>query len=143
MQETLATTMTSSSRKQRTGGRETKPLDLLVDRRILLNVGISPRDVGLGLIVIEVADEIFDGVVREKLLELAVELRSEGLVVRNHQRWLVQGGQDVGSRKGFTGTGHPKQRLVPVTRLERTGKLIDRPLLITARFELRGEFERH
>src|SRR5260370_42579793 len=66
-----------------------------------------------------------------------------GVVVGNYERWLVQVSEDVGSRKGFTGTGHPKQRLVPVTCLKRTGKLIDRPLLIAARFELRGEFERH
>ena len=63
--------------------------------------------------------------------------------MRNYERWLVQGSEDVRSRKGFTGTGHPKQCLVPITCLKRTGKLIDRPLLIAAGFELRGEFERH
>ena len=68
MQETLATTITSAPRKQRAGGGEPEPLDLLVDRRILLDVGVGARDVGLGLVVIEIADEIFDRVVAGRIV---------------------------------------------------------------------------
>jgi hypothetical protein len=39
------------------------------------------RDVGFGLIVIVVADEILDGVLGEEFLELLVKLGRESLVV--------------------------------------------------------------
>ena len=39
------------------GGRVPQPLDLLVHRAVLLDVGVGGRDVGLGLVVVVVADE--------------------------------------------------------------------------------------
>jgi len=39
-----------------------EPLDLLVDRRVLLDVGVGLRDVGLGLVVVVVGDEVLDRV---------------------------------------------------------------------------------
>ncbi len=68
MQETLATTMRVAAREQRARGGEAQALDLLVDRRILLDVGVGARDVGLGLVVIEVADEILDRVVAGRIV---------------------------------------------------------------------------
>ena len=62
MQDTLATTMTSRRDKQRARGRESQPLDLFVDGGILLDVGVGARNVSFWLVIIEVADEIFDRV---------------------------------------------------------------------------------
>jgi hypothetical protein len=56
------------------------PVDLFVDLAFLLDVGVRARDIGLGLVVVVVADEILDRVVREEALELAVELRGQRLV---------------------------------------------------------------
>jgi hypothetical protein len=56
-------------------------VDLVVDDGVLLDVGVARGDVRLGLVVVVVADEVLDGVVGEELLELAVELRRERLVV--------------------------------------------------------------
>ena len=55
-------------------------LDLLVDRSVLLDEGVGRGDVGLGLVVIVVGNEVHHRVVREKLLELACELRGKRLV---------------------------------------------------------------
>ena len=66
-----------------------QPVDLLVDRGVLLDVDVLLRDVRLGLVVVVVADEVLDRVVGEELLELAVELGRERLVVREHQRRLL------------------------------------------------------
>src|SRR2546422_3824913 len=44
------------------------------------------RSVGLGLVVVVVRDEVADGVVREILPELAVQLGGQGLVVGQDER---------------------------------------------------------
>jgi hypothetical protein len=50
---------------------------VLVDLGVLLDERVGPRDVGLGLVVVVVGDEVLDGVVREELGELVRELRGE------------------------------------------------------------------
>jgi hypothetical protein len=57
-------------------------VDLLVDRRFLLDIDVGARDVGLRLIVVVIRDEVLDRVVREEGFELAVELGRERLVRR-------------------------------------------------------------
>ena len=63
-----------------------QPLDVLVDRGVLLDVGVGLRDVRLGLVVVVVRDEVLDGVVRQQLAQLVRQLRGQGLVRRHHQR---------------------------------------------------------
>jgi len=48
------------------------PVDLLVDRAVFFYVGVGARDVGLGLVVVVVADEILDRIVGEEGLELGI-----------------------------------------------------------------------
>ena len=72
--------------EQRRGGGVAQPVDLLVDRRVLLDVEVLGRDVGLGLVVVVVGDEVLDRVAREERPELVAELGGERLVVRDHQR---------------------------------------------------------
>jgi hypothetical protein len=57
-----------------------QPFDLVVDRRVLLDIGVGLRDVRLGLVVVVVRDEVLDGVVRKELTELGGELGRERLV---------------------------------------------------------------
>jgi hypothetical protein len=64
---------------------QAQPVDLLVDLGVLLDIGIRARDIRLGLIVVVIAHEIAHGVMREELFELGVELRRQGLVVRDNQ----------------------------------------------------------
>ena len=71
-------------------------VDLLVARRVLLDVRVAPGDVGLGLVVVVVGDEVLDGVVREELLELAIQLRGERLVVGEDERGSAAVGDDLG-----------------------------------------------
>ena len=66
------------------GRRQPHLLDVLVDRRILLDVEIARRNVGFRLVVVVVGDEVLDRVVREEFAELGVELRGERLVGRDH-----------------------------------------------------------
>ncbi|OPZ71921.1 MAG: hypothetical protein BWY82_01565 [Verrucomicrobia bacterium ADurb.Bin474] len=64
--------------------RNPQSLNLLIDRRILFNEGIRLRNISLRLIVVVVAHKVFNRVVREKCLELRVQLGRKRLIVRNH-----------------------------------------------------------
>ena len=62
------------------GGRVPEPLDLLVDRAVLLDVRVGLRHVCLGLVVVVVTDEVLDGVVGEEAAELVGQLCRQRLV---------------------------------------------------------------
>src|SRR5690606_34181163 len=95
-----------------------------------------------GLVVVVVADEVLDRVVREELLELAVQLRGQGLVRRHHQGWLLHPLDDVGDGVGLARAGDAQQRLPRKPVLEAFDEPLDRPRLV-ARGLVRGnELER-
>ncbi len=75
--------------EQGVGRGVAEPVDLVVARRVLLDVRVAAGQVRLGLVVVEVADEVLDRVVREELAELGVELRGERLVVGEDERRAV------------------------------------------------------
>ena len=127
--------------EQRPRRRQPHPVDLVVDRRFLLDVGVAGRDVGLGLVVVVVADEVLDGVVGEEPPELLVELRRQRLVVGHHQGRAVHPGDDLGHGEGLAGAGHAEQRLVRVTALEPGDQLRHGMDLIAAQFEVGDEGE--
>ena len=52
-----------AAREQRRRGGVAQAVDLLVDRRVLLDVEVPRGHVGLGLVVVVVRDEVLDGVV--------------------------------------------------------------------------------
>ncbi|MCB0011177.1 MAG: GDP-mannose 4,6-dehydratase [Anaerolineales bacterium] len=91
--------------------REAEFVELVVDRGVFLDIGVRRGYVGLGLIVVIVADEVLDRVMREEFAELAVELGSQGLVMGNHQGGPLGLLDDVGDGKGLTSAGRPQQRL--------------------------------
>ena len=84
--------------EQRLGGAQAEAVDLLVDAGLLLDVGVGRRDVGLGLVVVVVGDEVLDGVVREEAAELLEELRRQDLVVGEDQGGPVDRLDDLGDR---------------------------------------------
>jgi hypothetical protein len=143
MQETLATTIVSRREKQRARRGKPESLDLFVDRRILLDVGVGTRDVGFRLIIIEVADEIFHRVPREELLELRVELRGECLVMRDDERGPIKLADDVRHGECLPRPGHAEQSLMAIAGLDRLQQLRDRLALIPPRLVVGLELKRH
>ncbi len=95
--------------QDRLGGGEPHLLHVLVDGGILLDKGVGGRHVGLRLVVVVVGDEVLHRVVREELLELAVELGRQGLVWRQHQGRPLQLLDDVGDGEGLARTGDAQQ----------------------------------
>ncbi len=87
--------------EQRARGRVAQPVDLVVDRAVLLDVRVGGREVGLGLVVVVVADEVLDPVLREQLPELGRELRGQRLVRREHQRGPLGLGDHVRDREAL------------------------------------------
>ena len=97
--------------EQGIGGGEAEPFDLLVDRGVLLDIGVGLGDVGLGLIVVVVADEILDGVLGEKAFQFGVELGGEGLVMGDNKGRTAMAGDDVGYGEGLARPRHPLEDL--------------------------------
>ena len=128
--------------EQRGGRRVPEPLDLVVDRAVLLDVRVGRRDVRLGLVVVVVAHEVLDRVVGEHLAELVRELGGERLVRRDHQGRSLHLLDHVRDRERLAGAGGAEQRDVLVAGPHCRGELLDRRRLVAGRPELRAQGER-
>ncbi len=106
------------------------PLDLVVDRRILLDVGVRRGDVRLWLVVVVVADEVLHRALGKQVLELAVQLRRQGFVVGDHQRRAIGRGNHVRHREGLAGSGDAQQGLIAVPPENSFRELFDGARLI-------------
>ena len=116
--------------------RQPQPVQVGVAGGILLDVDVALRDVGLGLVVIVVADEVLDGVFREELLELLIELGGQGLVVRDQQDRLVELRDHVGHREGLAAAGHAHQRLESLALAQTINQPLDSLRLVACRLVL-------
>ena len=108
-------------------------IDVVVPRRVLLDVEIGLGHVRLGLVVVVVGDEVLDRVAGEELAELVAELRGERLVVGDHERGPLDLLDDPGHGRGLAGAGRPEQRLVLLAGAEPLGQRRDRRRLIAGR----------
>ena len=98
--------------EQRPRRRVAHAVDLLVDVGFLLDIGVGARDVGLGLVIVVIGDEILDRVVGEEALELAIELRGQCLVGRENQSRPLGRLDHLGHGEGLARAGDAKQHLV-------------------------------
>ncbi len=116
-------------------------LDLLVDARVFLDVGIGVRHVRLRLVVVVVRHEVRHRVLREEVLELGAELRGERLVVGQHERRALRLLDDVGHRERLARTRGAEERLVLLAGVHALYQLFDSLWLVAGRFEFRDELE--
>ena len=108
----------------------------------LLDVGVGARDIGFGLVIVVVADEIFDRVVGEEALELAVELGGEDLVRRDDQRRPLQGLDDLGHGEGLAGAGDAEEHLARLAVLcDAFDQFADRRRLVAGRLVVGDDLE--
>ena len=129
----------SEERRRR---RQPKARDVVVPRRVLLDVEVGLRDVRLGLEVVVVRDEVLDGVVRKELTELVAELRGERLVVRDDERRALEPLDRPRHRRRLAGPGRTENRLEAVARGDGRGDLLDRARLVAHGRVLLGGLER-
>ena len=137
MHDTDATMMTSSRSSSARVARVAHAVDLLVDRGFLLDIGVGARDIGLGLVVVVIADEIFDRVVRKEAPELAVELGRERLVGREHQRRALRLLDHLGHGEGLARAGDAEQHLGAVLAPDALDQVGDRLRLVALGLEIR------
>ena len=82
-----------------------------------------------------------DRVVGKELLELAVELGGERLVVSDDERGPAHLRDHVGDGEGLARAGDAEQGLEAVAALQPVNQLADRLRLIAGRLELGAELE--
>ncbi len=129
--------------EQRPRRREPQLVQLLVDRRFLLDIEVARRNVRLRLVVVVVAHKVLDRIAGEELLELVIELRRQRLVMRQNQRRPVRLLNDLGHGEGLARPGHPQQHLVPFPRRQPLQQLRNRPRLIPPRLVRRHQLKVH
>ena len=128
--------------EQRARRRVPHPVDRFVGRAFLLDIGVAARDIGFGLIVIVIADEIFDRVIGEERLHLAVELRREDLVGRQDQRRPLHRLDHLGHGEGLARSGDAEQHLIALPRLGLRDQLGNRGRLVARGGVFRHNLER-
>jgi hypothetical protein len=127
--------------EDRPGGRVAHAVDLLVDRAVLLYVGVGARDVGFRLVVVVIADEVLDRVLREEALHLAVELGGQGLVGGQDQGRALGGLDDLGHGEGLARAGDAQQHLVVLPALQPGHQLGDGGRLVAGRLVVADQLE--
>ena len=105
--------------------RMAHPVDLLVDRAFLLDIGVGARHIGFRLIIIIVRDEIFDRVLRKEAFEFAIKLRRERLVRRKNQGRAVGARDHLRHGEGFSRAGDAEQHLVALLAPDALDEFID------------------
>ena len=129
------------SLEQRSRRRVPHPVDGVINGGVLGDVRICGRDVGFRLIVIVIADEIFDRVVRKETLKFSIELRRQRFVVHDDQGRLLDPSDHVGESKGFAGTGHAQEDLMRVSPQNAVCQALNGFWLISSGLELRDQPE--
>ena len=125
--------MTSVRVKSDEVALQPQPGDVVVLRRVLLDVEVGLRDVRLGLVVVVVRDEVLDRVLREELAELVAELRGQRLVVRDDERGPLELLDRPGHGRRLPGAGGAEHGLELVAPLDALGELGDRLRLVCRR----------
>ena len=120
-----------------------QPVDLVVDRRVLLDVGVARGHVRLGLVVVVVADEVLDPVVGEELAQLVGQLRGERLVRGDDQRRTLHLLDRPGDGRALARARDAEQCLEPIAAFDAGRQRRDGRRLIAGRLELGHHHERH
>ena len=122
--------------EQSTGGRVPHPVDLLVDLRFLLDIGVRTGDISFWLIIVVIADEIFDRIIRKEPFELTIKLSRQRLVRGKYDGRTLCFLDDFGHREGLARARRAEKNLVAFTAAHAIGQFFDRCRLVPGRRKL-------
>ncbi len=111
--------------EQHAGGGVTHPVDLLVDRGFLLDIGVRARDIGLGLVIVVIGDEILDRVVGEEVFHLPEQLGGERLVGGQDQRRTPCPLDHMSHGEGFARPGNAEKHLIGLPRIDACDQILN------------------
>ena len=103
--------MTVSGRSRIALVADNRICSMLVDRGILLDVGVRRRHVGFRLVVIVIGNEILHRVVGKNAFISPYSCAARSCW-RQHQRRTLHGGDDVGDGEGLAAAGDAEQGLM-------------------------------
>ena len=83
------------------GGGKAQLVQFVIDGGVLFDVDVAGGNVGFGLVIVVVADEVFHRGIGEERLELVVKLGGKRLVVRQDERRTVDRLDHLGHREGL------------------------------------------
>ncbi len=121
--------------KERRRGGVPQPVDLVVDGRVLLYIGVGGRQVSLGLVVVVVGDEELDPVLGEQVPQLGGELGGQRLVRFDDEGGSLDLLDHPGDRGRLARSGDALQGLVAVSALDALDELGDGPGLVARGLE--------
>ena len=110
-------------------------VDVVVAARVLFDVGVGPRDVGLGLVVVVVAHEVLDRVVGQQAAKLGAQLGRQRLVRAEDQDRPLKLLDRPCHHVGLAAAGHAEEDLLAQPRLDAFDQPRDRLRLVAGRLE--------
>ena len=119
-----------------------EPVDLVVYRAVFFDIGVAGGDVRLGLVIVVVADEVLNPVLREYLPHLVGELGGEGLVGCQDQGGPLHSLDRPGDGRALAAARDAEQRLEPVSPENPFGQSFDGVGLVAGGRPLGHDFER-
>ena len=119
--------------KQRTGRRVAHAVDLFVNLALFFDVGVRPRHIGFGLIIVIERHEIFDRVLGKEAFEFAIKLGGQRFVGGKDDRGTLRFLDDLSHREGFAGARCTQKDLITLAIKNTLAQFGNRGWLITGR----------
>jgi hypothetical protein len=116
-------------------------IDVVIDERVFLDIGVAGWDIGLWLVVIVITHKKFDCILREKLLEFTVELGRQGLVMGDDQGGSLDPLNHVGHGESLSRAGYAQKDLVGSPLLNPLAQSLDGLRLIAFGFKFGNELK--
>ena len=99
-------------------------VDFVIYCGVFFNIGVGGRNICLGLIIIIVRNEVFDGVFGEEFSEFRAELRRQSFVVCKHKSRSVNPLDNICHGKCFARTRYAEQGLLRKSSVNSVNKLV-------------------
>src|SRR6202795_2789445 len=129
--------------KKRPRRREPQLVELIIYSGFFLDIKVRRRHISLRLVEVVVRDEVFDGIVREEVFELVIELGGQRLVVGHDEGGAVGRLDHLGCGEGLARSGDAEQDLMLLAIEDAADEGVDGSSLIALGFVVANQLEVH